>query len=185
MPQKKNLNVAPYYDDFDKSKNFQEVLFRPGYAVQARELTTLQSILKNQQEQSSKHLFKEGAMVIPGQINYVNTFFSLKLATQFSGEDIDPSTYYNADTPVTITGVTSGVQAQVIGYAVATATEQPVLFLQYVGGGTDNVTTKFQNSENIKANVGITHTSSYSTDIASATTYSTSASARGCAAKIS
>ena len=46
MPQKTNLNVTPYFDDFDATKNFQEVLFRPGFAVQARELTTLQSILK-------------------------------------------------------------------------------------------------------------------------------------------
>ena len=50
MPQKTNLNVTPYFDDFDATKNFQEVLFRPGFAVQARELTTLQSILKNQME---------------------------------------------------------------------------------------------------------------------------------------
>ena len=34
-----NLNQSPYFDDFDESKNFHRVLFRPGFAVQARELT--------------------------------------------------------------------------------------------------------------------------------------------------
>ena len=50
MPQKTNLNVNPYYDDFDKANNFYRVLFKPGYPVQARELTGLQSILQNQIE---------------------------------------------------------------------------------------------------------------------------------------
>ena len=70
MPQNTNLNIAPYFDDFDKDKNFYRVLFRPGYPIQARELTTMQSILQNQVESIGTHFFKEGAMVIPGQIGY-------------------------------------------------------------------------------------------------------------------
>ena len=50
MPQETNLNVSPYFDDFDVNKNFYKVLFKPGYPIQARELTTLQSILQNQVE---------------------------------------------------------------------------------------------------------------------------------------
>ena len=52
MPQKTNLNINPYYDDFDKANNFYRVLFKPGYPIQARELTTLQSILQSQIESS-------------------------------------------------------------------------------------------------------------------------------------
>ena len=48
MPQKTNLHIAPYYDDFDKEDKFYKVLFKPGFPVQARELTTLQSSLQNQ-----------------------------------------------------------------------------------------------------------------------------------------
>ena len=44
MKQKTNLNTSPYYDDFDQSKNFYKVLFKPGFPVQARELTSSQSI---------------------------------------------------------------------------------------------------------------------------------------------
>ena len=54
MPESTNLNVSPYFDDFDSTKNYYKVLFKPGYPVQARELTTLQSILKNQIEQIRK-----------------------------------------------------------------------------------------------------------------------------------
>ena len=48
MPKETNLNVSPYFDDFDPQSNYYKVLFKPGYPVQARELTTLQSILQNQ-----------------------------------------------------------------------------------------------------------------------------------------
>ena len=50
MPNKTNLNVSPYYDDFDKDDSYYRVLFKPGYPVQARELTGLQSMLQNQVE---------------------------------------------------------------------------------------------------------------------------------------
>ena len=48
MPSKTDFNVSPYYDDFSQAKNFHRVMYRPGFAVQARELTTQQSILQNQ-----------------------------------------------------------------------------------------------------------------------------------------
>ena len=76
MAQIKDLNVSPYYDDFDKNDNFQKVLFRPGFAVQARELTTLQSILADQIESQGKFIFKEGSQVIPGQASYSKSYFS-------------------------------------------------------------------------------------------------------------
>ena len=64
MGQLTNLNIAPYYDDFDESDNFHRVLYRPSFAVQARELTTQQSILQDQIEKLGKNIFKEGAQVI-------------------------------------------------------------------------------------------------------------------------
>ena len=57
MPINTNLNTAPYYDDFDEDDNFHRILFRPGFALQARELTQLQSILQNQIETHGKHTF--------------------------------------------------------------------------------------------------------------------------------
>ena len=174
MAQKTDLNVAPYYDDFDKDDNFKKVLFRPGFAVQARELTQLQSTLQDQIEQHSNHIFKEGAMVIPGQLSLNLRFYTLKLATTFASETINPSQYYNATTPVTVTGATTGVKAKVIGYAAATTTEQPLLYLIYEDAGSDYSTAEFQDGENISADAGITHTTTYSSDAASATTYTSS-----------
>ena len=90
MTQKTNLNVSPYYDDFNepvlgaKDKNYYKVLFNPGKPIQARELNTLQSILQNQIENFGSHIFQEGSMVIPGNIGYDNQFYAVKLnSTQF------------------------------------------------------------------------------------------------------
>ena len=84
MVQKTDLNVAPYYDDFDSSKNYVKTLFRPGFAIQARELTQLQSSLQNQIARFGEHVFKEGAVVIPGQLNVMSDYHSLKLASTFA-----------------------------------------------------------------------------------------------------
>ena len=73
MPQETNLNVAPYFDDFDPQSNYYKVLFKPAYPVQARELNNLQSILQNQVEDMGQHFFKEGAKVIPGQLTYLSS----------------------------------------------------------------------------------------------------------------
>ena len=69
-----NLNVDPYYDDFDESKNFHRILFRPGFSVQARELTQLQSILQNQIDRFGAHIFKEGSPVRGLEINFNKNF---------------------------------------------------------------------------------------------------------------
>ena len=89
MAQNTNLNVSPYYDDFDKDKNFYRVLFRPGFPIQARELTTMQSILQNQVESVGAHLFKDGAMVIPGQVGYDLNVDAIMLQESFLGASVE------------------------------------------------------------------------------------------------
>ena len=111
MSQKTNLNINPYYDDFDSAKNFLKVLFKPGYPVQSRELTTLQSILQNQVEEFGSHMFKEGSMVIPGNIGYDGQFYAVKLNTTQFG--IDLSLYIDKFVGKTIQGQVSGITAKV------------------------------------------------------------------------
>ena len=85
MPQNTNLNVSPYFDDFVDSKNYHKVLFKPGFPVQARELTTLQTILQDQIEKFGQHFFKEGSMVIPGGVTYEPNYAAVKIDPNFFG----------------------------------------------------------------------------------------------------
>lgn len=61
-----NTNIAPYYNDFDESNNFHQILFKPGVAVQTRELTQIQNILQTQVKRFGDSIYKEGALVSGG-----------------------------------------------------------------------------------------------------------------------
>ena len=89
-----NLNVAPYFDDYDELKDFHKVLFRPGVALQARELNQLQTILQKQVERFGDHIFKAGTIV--SGINFqFNQFFSYVkiIDEQVDGQPVIPSEY--------------------------------------------------------------------------------------------
>ena len=116
MPQKTNLNISPYFDDFDPDKNFYRVLFKPGYPVQARELTTLQSILQHQVESFGSHIFKEGSMVIPGGITYDDGYYSVKINQDHLGVDV--TVYIKNLIDKRIQGQTSGIVAVIKNYSV-------------------------------------------------------------------
>ncbi len=61
-----NFNQSPYFDDFDETKNYHRVLFKPGVALQAREVTQLQTILQNQIERFGSNILTEGTIVQGG-----------------------------------------------------------------------------------------------------------------------
>src|SRR6056300_1860452 len=177
--EKTNLNVTPYYDDFDENKNFHRLLFRPGFAVQARELTQLQTILQNQVERHGRHVFKEGTVVIPGAVGFTNEYYAVKLQSTLSSTDI--SGQIQDYVGKRITGSTSGVVAEVIQAVAATTTDPITLYVKYVQTGTDNVTTVFQNGENISANGTV---GSFGSGIDSAVLQTTNATATGSSANI-
>jgi hypothetical protein len=62
------FNVDPYYDDYSDDKKFLRVLYRPGYAVQARELTQAQTLLQKQIQRFGDHVFKDGSIVSESQV---------------------------------------------------------------------------------------------------------------------
>jgi len=111
MAQKTNLNVNPYFDDFNSDKNFYKVLFNPAKPVQTRELNTIQSILQDQIENFGSHIFKEGSVVIPGGITYDSEYSAVKL--NFNSFGIDISTYINKYLGQTIRGQVSGITATI------------------------------------------------------------------------
>ena len=74
-----NFNVSPYYDDFNEEKNFHRIIFRPGLAVQARELTQMQTIIQNQIDRFASHIFQEGATVTGFEMNLDVFYHYVKL----------------------------------------------------------------------------------------------------------
>ena len=159
MPQNTNLNISPYFDDFDKDNNFYRVLFRPGYPIQARELTTMQSILQNQLESIGQHFFKEGAMVIPGQVGYDLQVQAIILQQSFLGVDIE--TYRTQLNGQIIEGITTGIKAKVLYSIPSTESSRGyvTLYVKYIESGdtTSDTTLKtFQPNEQLLAENEIT-----------------------------
>jgi hypothetical protein len=148
MPQKTNLNISPYYDDFDPNKNFYKVLFKPGNPVQARELTTLQSSLQNQIESFGSNVFKEGSVVIPGSITYDPFYYSVKINSQNQG--IDVSVYIENLVGRKVKGQTSGIIANIVNYSLSSqrdGIDDVTLFVKYIESGEDNLNNSFLDGE--------------------------------------
>ena len=132
MSQITNLNISPYFDDFDLNNNYYKVLFKPGYPLQARELTTLQSILQNQIEQFGNHFFKDGSIVIPGVISFNNEIVAVRLQNSFNGIDI--FSYIPSIVGNTIRGKDSGVRAYVIAAidSIGSVKNSVTLYLRFL-----------------------------------------------------
>ena len=137
MPQETNLNVAPYFDDFDKNDKYFKVLFKPGYPVQARELTGIQSILQDQIEKFGSHAFKEGSSVTGGGVKYSNAYNSILVQADNEGYNIKD--YLFNLQGKTVVGSQSGIKAVIQGYLPRIAEDGTyTLFINFRNSGVDN-----------------------------------------------
>ena len=151
-----NLNQSPYFDDYNEEKNFHRILFRPGYAVQARELTQIQSILQNQIERFGDEFLDNGTIITGCAVDPEKWAF-VKLA------DRDPTTlnpillgsFFDNAAEIenaTVTGATTGVTARLL-YAVegseSAAPDYLTIFVSYTNSGTDQETKTFADDETL------------------------------------
>ena len=137
-----NFNTTPYYDDFTESKNFQRILFKPGVAVQARELTQLQSALQNQIARFGQNIFKEGSIVIPGQssVDFFYKYVKLVTADNSIVDDL---------VGLTVVGSTSGLSGLVLKAETETDTDPPTIYVKYLNSGTNRASVAFTNGETL------------------------------------
>ena len=186
MPQNTNLNSSPYFDDFNELKNYQRVLFKPGLPVQSRELTTLQSILQNQVEKFGKHFFKEGSVVIPGQVAYDSEYTCVQIDDSHLG--IPVSLYLETLKNKKIRGETSGVTAKVETYITNRESVKGTytLYIKYQSSSDSDFSRKtFADGENLLLEEDMNYSlSSIRSGSSFATTLISSATATGSAAKI-
>ena len=138
----KSYNTEPYYDDFDETKNYQQILFRPGYAVQARELTQIQSILQKQIANFGSHIFRDGVIVSGGDFTFDNqNAYYIKLV------DDNVTDYTNFTGKFIVDSTGRGVRAYVVEGFNATSSYAPTLIVRYVSSLQFN-TSETLNDEN-------------------------------------
>lgn len=132
MPAISELNSAPYWDDYSpETKDFLRVLFRPGYAVQARELNQLQSILQTQVERFGNHIFREGSIVVGGMTT-INTKSRkyVKIQDNYNGSEVSISSFLDKK----ITGGTTGAEALVVAVAEKEGSDPKTLIIEPLNG---------------------------------------------------
>jgi hypothetical protein len=155
-----NFNVSPYYDDYDPSKGYYRLLFKPGRAVQARELTQIQTVLQNQVARVGKHLFKEGSIVLPGLYDIYSSSSTNGSIAYIKVRDVDNS---NNEVNIsefqdqTVRGATSNVTA-VISFVMDGAegnVNTKTIYVDYTSVSNTNTQIRtFQTGETLIANVG-------------------------------
>ena len=127
------FNIDPYHDDFEtnaKDNNYMKILFKPGYSVQARELTQIQSILQNQIKSFGDHIFQDGSPVIGGNLTLDNKISYVKLLETYNSEDVELDLFLNK---IIIKDSDGSVQAKVLAtYYPSGGT--PTLMVKFISG---------------------------------------------------
>lgn len=146
MPLETNLNTTPYWDDYNEDKAFHKILFKPGVAVQTRELNQLQTILQQQIERFGDHVFKSGTIVSGINFSYNSLLPYVKiLDLQEDGQPVNVSSYSNL-----LLRNSANLQAYVIHYESGFESKDPdmnTLYLKYINSGNTFDLNSFSNNE--------------------------------------
>lgn len=146
-----NTAFAPYYDDYDETKNYHKILFKPRVGVQVRELNQMQTMLQKQIERFGSHVFKNGSMVIPGETNYDFNYEYVTLANV----DYQAINEILQTNDVVVTGDTSGVVASVVQHLADNTTDPVTFYLKYESSGTSGES-RFIDGEPVTLSYGTT-----------------------------
>ena len=147
----KTHNYTPYWDDFDETKNYHRVLYRPGYAVQARELTQMQTAMQAQIDRHGQYSFKHGSRVVGGKVTVNVEYDFIKIDSSFTHSvagALNSDGYLSSFVGTTITGLANTgtpIKAKVLAVVPSTgaASDPNTLYIKYInkGGSARNVDT--------------------------------------------
>ena len=140
MPIQTDLSVSPYFDDYNTNKDYYKVLFRPGVAVQARELNQLQTILQKQIERFGDNIFKRGTIIDGCAITLDNNLQYVKIKdNQNDGAPVNVRQfigYYVKDTS-DINPLVASIQTVIDGFE--TTNDPKTLYVNYTNSGRDSI----------------------------------------------
>lgn len=136
-----NFAKTPYYDDFERSRNYMKVLFRPGRPVQTRELNQIQSIFQNQIERFANHIFKNGSRVSNARANYApQSYARLEDNSPWNSQPVDMR-FFSEGTIVS--GQTTGITAVIVYAATKEGDDPNTIYFVYQSIGIDGETFNF------------------------------------------
>lgn len=128
------LSSEPYFSKYDHTKNYIMSLFKPGHAVQSRELNEIQSALQNQISKFGNHIFKNGSVVLGGETVRSRVIF-LKIQAEFQGIPIDVNDFI--DKRIVSNDPNRNVKAVVVDARKEENSDPNTLFIVYDGSDED------------------------------------------------
>lgn len=139
-----NLNRSPYFDDFLENKKFYKILFKPSTAVQARELSQLQTILQKQINRFGSHVFKNGSIVDGVNPTIVENAHVVRLKNAYSNNNVvDIDAILNSSNNLLLVSQSSDVEAKILFGQDGSQAEAPnTKRLYVVYTDTDDTNTK-------------------------------------------
>lgn len=151
MPIETPLNVSPYWDDHDETKDFYKILHRPGVSVQTRELNQVQTLMQKQIERFADNIFVRGTIIDGCNFIFYNPAPYIKINDVLSDGILPaiPSSYvnFNIESPAT------GLKAYVTDYKDGFEAQDPdlkTLYLRYINSGTNGNTFAFTPAETLQ-----------------------------------
>ena len=155
-----NLFETTYKDDFKDSDNYHRILFNSGRALQARELTQMQTIIQKEIERFGRNIFKEGASVNPGGQTLNTSYEYVKLDTSTYALPTGVTTLQQM-VGDTFTGQTSNIKIKVLEVVAATGSDPATLYVTYtdtLGGTSGSAPVRMTPGENIVSTNSVTLT---------------------------
>ena len=121
-----NLNRSPYFDDYLEGKQFYRILFKPSSAVQARELSQLQTILQKQIERFGSHVFKDGSPVHSADVKLITDVNVVRIQNAYSNNNVvDVSAIKNYSNNVFVRSQTTGLEGKLVHVEDGSQSEAP------------------------------------------------------------
>ena len=137
-----DLNVSPYFDDYTANSDYYRILFRPGVAVQVRELNQLQAILQNQIEKFGDNVFKRGTIIDGCNFNIIPYYpYAKILDLQIDGQPVTPALYEGL-----YAKNSSNLVSTIVNYQTGFESRDPdlnTLYFNYINSGASKTDTAY------------------------------------------
>ena len=123
-----NSFKSTYKDDYKDSDNYHRILFNSGKALQARELTQMQTIIQNEIERFGSNIFRDGGVVEPGGLSVNNRFEFIKLAANQLPADTDDI----IGKTFTVASPDPQLKVKILKAVAASGSDPETLYVEYV-----------------------------------------------------
>lgn len=148
MPITTNLNISPYFDDYNPAKDYYKILFKPGTSVQTRELNQIQTIFQTQIERFGDNILKKGTIVDGCNFSFNNSQAYVKLVdNELNGLTSIPALYVG-----NFVKNSSNLTAFIVNFFdgfESTSPDLKTIYVNYINSGNDGQSTAFTPGETL------------------------------------